>query len=126
MQSLDVGAVYEYVDLVEQFPLVVVDKALKGKPRVAPDVFSRTAVNLSRQLCEGCRLIHRVAAAEGDTARKRVALNDAHHLADRHVAAATKVPRLRIMATRALMVTAGTIYRRAEPGAVDHCVFYYI
>ena len=99
------------------------DKAFKRKACIAPDILVRLVVYSLCQLSKAGSLIHRVAARERDVG-KRVGHDDTHQLGRRHLMPAIEVPRLRIMASRALVTTASTIDGGPESRTIHHRIFY--
>ena len=122
MERLHERSVDQHVDLGQQFALILLYQALKRKARVAPHVFLRPTVYLPRQFGKACRLVHRVAPREGDAPRVGVGHDDAHNLLYGHLPSLVEIPRLRVVASLALMTAAGTVDGRPEPRPVDHRV----
>ena len=124
-QTLHEGPVDQHVELVQQFPLVVVDECLKGKTRETPDILIRIGMDGACQIGETRCLIHRVATREGDVG-KGVVDDDLQQLLRRHLAPLVELPRLGIMTAWALVVTTSAIDGGPESRTVHHRIFYDI
>ena len=95
------------------------------KAGIAPYVLACLLLYASGELRKGLDLIERITPGKGDI-RELVGLDNLEQFIDADFPAAGEVPRLRIVAARAMMGTARTLDRRAESGAVGHGFFQYI
>ena len=124
-QTLHEGPVDQHVELVQQFPLVVMDECLKGKTRETPDILIRIGMDGACQIGEARCLIHRVATREGDVG-KGIVDDDLQQLLCRHLAPLVELPRLGVMTAWALVVTTSAIDGGPESRTVHHRIFYDI
>lgn len=82
----DVGPIHEDIEEVEELTLSRhVEKYLESVARVAPYIFIGTCAYGACEICEPFRLLHRVAASEGDARSKRVGLYDLHNFVYAHL-----------------------------------------
>ncbi len=113
-QCLYEGAVYQYIDLAEEFQLLgILHEVFEEIARKAPDALAALLPDGARQLGKALCLKHRVAAREGDVG-EGVAHDFLHQLVGRGHRAVADVPRLRIMAARTMVGASRTINGCAE------------
>ena len=102
----------------------ILDQVLKLVAREAPDGLLALSAYLTSQLGETFCLKHRVASGEGDIG-EGVIHDFLHQVLRRGHRAMVDVPRLGIVALRAVIRTTGTIDGCAESRTIHHCVMYY-
>jgi len=123
-QCLYEGAVYQYIDLAEEFQLLgILHEVFEEIARKAPDALAALLPDGARQLGKALCLEHRVAAREGDVG-EGVAHDFLHQLVGRGHRAVADVPRLRIMAARTMVGASRTINGCAEARTVYHRIMY--
>ena len=125
VKRLDEGAVDQYIDMLQQFALVVIDQAFKGEPREAPDVLLRLLMDGTGQFGKACRLIHGITTGESDIG-KGVGNNDLHQLGGGHLPTPVEIPRLGVVTALAPMATTGTIDGGPESRTIHHCILDHV
>lgn len=122
-ERLDKGAIDEHVDLAQEGFLARVGKdLLESEAGVAPDGFGRSGADCAGEFGKSFGLEHRVAAAESNIG-KRVGEDNVENFGNRGRCAGINVPRLRVVAARAMVGTSRRIDRSAKPRAIDSGVF---
>lgn len=118
--TLHKRAIHQHIDLLQQStPTGIGQKLFNTITRIAPDIMCGMIANDFGQLGESLGLKHRVAAGKGD-----IQIFGQHlfcHLVDIAQDTPCRIPRLRIMATRAMVGTASAIDRSPQSWAVDGC-----
>ena len=118
-------AVDKDVNELKQSPLGWhIQKSLEGIARIAPYILGRAGADSPCQPGKALGLLHRIAAREGDTGGKRIRLDNSHQLLYCRLPAAVSCPRLRIVATGAMVsaacaIDAGAETRTINSGVVD-------
>lgn len=122
-QLLAIAAVDQHVDVLKQLRLLLVlEQLFEVVTRVAPDVLLAALLDRLGQLGETLGLEHRVATTEGDV-REVVREHFVQDLFGRYPMASADVPRLGIVASRAMVRASGGVDGGPEAGTIYCCLF---
>ena len=116
-------AVDKDVNELKQSPLGRhIKKSLEGIARVAPYILGRAGADSPCQPGKALGLLHRIAAREGDTGGKRIRLDNSQQFLNSRLPTAVRCPRLRIVATGAMVSAACAIDAGAETRTINSSV----
>ena len=125
-EGLYEGSVDEHIDALKEPALPRMgEDALECQSGVAPDGLAAARPDGVGESGEGLGLEHGVAACEGHVG-ERVGEQLPCQLVHGHDGAAEDVPRLGVMASRAVVGASGAVDGGAHSGSVDHRVVHHL
>src|SRR5574344_375163 len=120
---LNKTAVYQYIDSRQKRQFIfVVQYLFYSITAITPYSFIGFTLYQSRQFGKSQWLTHWISSTKRDIA-KRIGFNDIEQSLNICHCAIVDIPRLRVLATLAMVITAGTIYRHTKPRTIDRCIF---